>query len=505
MTPAATTCYMPAGRLDELAGNCTGEFTAAIEWEEAATDFAILDCFEHSLRRSQRLLLRVDGHLELLTMQGAILRQALPPELRFATDMEPGPVKDALAGLSPLRALLPIASGAMRTGMLALIDDEGKTCARAELRLLEPVAGNAVVLLAPRGLRGYDAALHQLTARIRGCGGSPLSAGNLYSLIDHRNGPYVARPAVEIGREDTAFDGATRLIAAYLPAARANEAGIVDDVDTEFLHDYRIALRKIRTVLSLFKGVYEAGQTAELKERFSALMAQSGPLRDLDVYLLERQSFYELVPETMHPGLDAMFALIETRRADEHRRLAAHLRTKSYEKEMKALVKLFSRRRKLLPGPNASRTSRDLARELIWKRYRRIRRVASGLVASAPDAEVHRLRIECKKLRYLMEFFGPVFPAEPFRALLKPLKRLQDSLGEFNDLSVQQKNLQSFVAGLGAEPRRLEIAQSAGALITVLHQRQIALREKILAAFARFNSDRTHRTFRAVFHDGEDS
>lgn len=503
MTPAPATYYMPASRLTDLDGDGAGEFRARIEWEEKAASFSILDCFEHSLRRSRRLLLSIDGQLELLTAEGSILRQAAQRDLRFVPDMEQGAVKDALAELSPLRALLPIASGEIRTGMLALIDDEGKTCARAVLKRLEPVDGNAVALLAPRGLRGYDQALYSLTALVRSHGAAPLTAGNLYSMIDHTNGHFVTRPSVEIGRDDTAFDAATRLIAAYLSAARANEAGIAEDIDTEFLHDYRIALRKIRSVLSLFRDVYDASQTLELKTRFSALMAPSGPLRDLDVYLLEQQSFYDLVPDAMHGGLDAMFALIRLRRADEHRRLAAHLQTRAYEKEIKALSKLFSKKRKLLPGANASRSSHDLARELIWRRYRKIRRIASGLTADTPDAEVHRLRIECKKLRYLMEFFAPVFPEEPFQELLKPLKRLQDALGLFNDRSVQQHNLQAFVKSLGDEPRRLEIAQSAGALITVLHQHQIALRDKILDAFARFNSDRTHRTFRVLF--GKDS
>ena len=57
---------------------------------------------------------------------------------------------------------------------------------------------------------------------------------------------------------------------------------------------------------------------------------------------------------------------------------------------------------------------------------------------------VHRLRIECKKLRYLMEFFAELFPKEEGSAVLRLLRRLQTRLGEFNDALVQQRSLMNY-------------------------------------------------------------
>ena len=199
-----------------------------------------------------------------------------------------------------------------------------------------------------------------------------------------------------------------------------------------------------------------------------------------------------------------MFGLLAVRRTEAQAVLAEHLGSKAYGKEIKALAKLFSRRKKLLPGPDASRVSYDFACGLIWKRYRKIGRLAADITADTPDAEIHELRIECKKLRYLMEFFGPVFPQDDFRDILKPLKKLQDSLGLFNDMAVQQARLLSFSDTLGEEPRKFEIVQSLGALVVVLHQKQVAERERIVAAFADFHDDRTRRTFRQLFHAGRE-
>jgi CHAD domain-containing protein len=62
---------------------------------------------------------------------------------------------------------------------------------------------------------------------------------------------YTLRPAFDLAPELPARETARRIIHKILGISRQNEAGIIDDIDTEFLHDYRICLRKIRSVLSL--------------------------------------------------------------------------------------------------------------------------------------------------------------------------------------------------------------------------------------------------------------
>ncbi len=498
------TFYLRATRLARLSRGGDRHLTLVLEWEEGGHPFTIRDNFNQSLRASQRLLLEAGDRAHLLSASGRVLSQPATPEARFVSAFAEGPVKAALADLPPLRALLTVTSGAARCGRLALVDGGGKTRVSANLRELCPIDGDSIVLVTVRELRGYGGALRDLLSRLHACDALPLAAGNLYRVMHPASMSYTARPSVEVRREDTAFDAANALIGAHLPIVRANEPGIVADIDTEFLHDYRIALRKIRSVLSLFKGIYAPEQTVALKARFAALMAPTGPLRDDDVYLLERRSFYAMVPDTMHGGLDRMFERVGQRRLAAWAGLADRLRGKGYIREIEALMDLFSRRKTLLPGPNADRMSQDLASELIRKRYRRIRRIAAGLTAGMPDDEVHALRVECKKLRYLIEFFGPMFQQDGLHDILKSLKKLQDSLGSFNDCVVQQAGLLAFLDNLGDEPRRLEIAQSIGALVTVLHQRQIVEHEKIVQAFAHFSGDGMRQAFRRLFHDGKD-
>ncbi|MGV8986973.1 MAG: CHAD domain-containing protein [Cypionkella sp.] len=507
MTRSMRDCYfLPGDAAESLANGSVAKLTPTLAQDDLATPVTVLDNFDNSLRQSGRLLLDTGTALELLGADGSVLTQPAKRKGQFVADLPEGTVKQALSDLTPLRSLLPIATGTLHHAVLGFVDDAQKTHCRAALQTLTSTAGEttgaSVVIVTLEGLRGYDKALAALRDRVEVCGGTALNIDALYAHLFPDLIPTDTKPKVEITADHTAFEAANAIIAAYIPALRAHEAGIIADHDTEFLHDYRIALRKIRSVLSLFKGVYRADQTADLKARFSKLMAPTGRLRDLDVYLLERQKYYDLVPMTLHTGLNTMFAMFAKERKAERIKLARHLRSKHYAREIAGLEHVFTKRKKLASGPNADLGAHDYACALIWKRYRKICRVAGAIGPDTDDAEVHALRIHCKKLRYLMEFFAPVFPKPEFKSLIKPLKTLQDNLGLINDCVVQQASLQHFLRGPGKWPHGVdvEVAQSVGALTTVLHARQVEERAKTVLSFAAFNSPETQQTFRDLFH-----
>jgi len=257
-------------------------------------------------------------------------------------------------------------------------------------------------------------------------------------------------------------------------------------------------------VLGNFKGVYGEARTAALKSDFSDLMARTGHLRDLDVYLMGRDAYFALLPDTLHAGLTRLFDIYASERAAAHKRLAAWLQSPEYAREITRLDVLFAGRKRLEPGPMAQRTAYDYACELIWKRYRNVCKIALSITPDTPDEEVHRLRIACKKLRYLMEFFAPLFPKKKLKTLVGQLKVLQDNLGHFNDYSVQQEALLDFLGSQSKAARDLEIAKSVGALVAIMHRRQREERARVEESFATFNADATQGSFRALFH-GKDA
>ena len=334
------TLYMPTYSADSLTDEDFGELRLVFTPNDSVRKATLFDTFDHSLRLSGRLLLSTGRGLEVIGRDGSLLQQPARQTTGLVAALDDGVVKDALADVSPLRALMPVGDISLGLVMAALVDDEAKTHIRVHVIEVLTEAGFSGLLVSLRCLRGYEESLDAALDCFCALGGKPLKTIDLYAKLFPKHSSYDPKPCISIGNDEAAFDVATDIIASYLPVARANEEGIVADIDTEFLHDYRIALRKIRSVLSLFKGVYDDKTTSELKTRFSALMAPTGQQRDLDVYLLEKQKFYDLLPDSLHGGLDKMFALFAEERQKEQKTLAAHLSSEAYRQEVKELGKL---------------------------------------------------------------------------------------------------------------------------------------------------------------------
>jgi CHAD domain-containing protein len=145
-----------------------------------------------------------------------------------------------------------------------------------------------------------------------------------------------------------------------------------------------------------------------------------------------------------------------------------------------------------------------VAKEHIWKKYSKTIKLGSKITSSTPDSKLHTLRIECKKLRYLLEFFMSLFPEDEIRNIIKHLKKLQDNLGDFNDLHVQQESLKSFLSvhNIGYDPIKANTQAAAGGLISVLYQKQIRVRKKFSDNFNEFSDKETTELFNKLFKGG---
>ena len=466
--------------------------------------FALVDTFDGQVAAKDRLLLETEEGLFLLSEEGVLDQSRCAPA--FVQDMPEGPVSDWLAGVvSPLRTLMPVAKGELVRQRWKVVDDFDKTEVRGESWQLR--SGNAapVTVLRLNPLRGYDKALQRFVHQIDTTGSRLCeTAFDLGADLRGVEPGTIGKVEIEMTAEETAFEATVVFVRAQVAAAVRQEAGILADLDSEFLHEYRVALRRVRSVISLFRGVFEAEQSDELKQRFDAVMSPTGRLRDLDVYLIEREDYVALVPPARRRGVEKLFDRLARERGDAHRDLAAWLQSPGYRQEMAALLRLFEDPGQLAEGPDAESHALDYARRVIWKRYRKVCKIAAGIDSTTPDEQVHALRIQCKKLRYLMEFFAPLFDAADVGALIKRLKKLQDNLGKFNDYAVQQAALGDLLTGLRANTRdALEIATSLGALVTVLDRKQHEERARVEASFARFDSEKTRESFRTLFHSEE--
>jgi CHAD domain-containing protein len=248
--------------------------------------------------------------------------------------------------------------------------------------------------------------------------------------------------------------------------------------------------------LSLVKDVYPPEETLRMKQALGELARRTNRLRDLDVYLLAKVEYLGLLPPGLRPALGKMFADFAAQRAKEVRRTAAVLQGAATRQITREIEEFFSAGARHGPAPAADLPVGPLVFLRIYKSYKKISRFADSIGVDTPDARVHELRIECKKLRYLLEFFSELIPEKSLAALLKLLKRLQNWLGEFNDASVQQQSLLEYWDSAGAGS---DVAMGLGGLVSILYERQQRTRLYIFEALQEFCGAASADSFRRTF------
>ena len=226
----------------------------------------------------------------------------------------------------------------------------------------------------------------------------------------------------------------------YVSVMESTVEGIVADVDTEFLHDFRVAVRRTRSVLKLLGGVLPEGMAERVGAEFRWLGDVTTPTRDLDVYLLGIDDMASSL--TRPDDLDAFGRHLVMRRTAEHKLLTRALRSRRF-------VDLCSSWRSelgdLISAPShQNRTAAQLADEQLHKIYRKVTKRAKAISADSASEQVHALRKTCKEMRYVLEVFQPLCDPKAYKKVASDFKGLQDVLGEFQDGEVQANALHVF-------------------------------------------------------------
>jgi CHAD domain-containing protein len=215
--------------------------------------------------------------------------------------------------------------------------------------------------------------------------------------------------------------------------ARQYEKGIQLDIDTECLHQYRVQLRKVRSLLSQGRMWKAQESWTEFKLLFKDLMQQTNELRDLDVLLLEVPHLLERLPSSEAQKLESWKKLLETRRETAQKKLKTWLSSKVYVQKIQKIDW------EVLKSGGETWSTQGLAQKALTRISKKLNQL---LRSHTPrDEDLHAVRIETKKLRYVLEAFGSLFPEKSVSRLLKILKQTQLDLGRFQDSSLKLQRL----------------------------------------------------------------
>jgi CHAD domain-containing protein len=266
-----------------------------------------------------------------------------------------------------------------------------------------------------------------------------------------------------------------RIVLSGLEHLRANEACVLARTHEEGVHQMRVAVRRLRSVLALFRELIPVEQSTYLNGELKWLIGELGPARDWDVFLAD----------VLAPVMDAIpgeSTLPDVKEAARALRDQAYVRAEAAigAQRYVGLVLLLGawadgRRwregsgvdwatagHSLSPHPG-QRSTIAVAGMVLDERYRDVRTAGEGF-AHLNGEDRHRLRIQVKKLRYATEFFTTLYPRRKILPYLGSLKALQEILGLANDLEVARKLLKA-VARTQSGKAKARLSFGAGVII----------------------------------------
>lgn len=231
---------------------------------------------------------------------------------------------------------------------------------------------------------------------------------------------------------------------------QGNEHGALTSDDPEFIHQMRVALRRLRSAMRLFRPALPPDFVPMFAPQLRRLAGALGAARDWDVVIDEL-----LAPiRAAFPGDARLMQLVDA--AERQRRSARKealkaLQAPAYGRLLLELIAALH-----APAFDVADTALDL-RRFAARRLRKLRRRTAALAQAALDLDVdslHALRVGVKRLRYATEFFSPLRRRAATRQEIATLAKLQTRLGRVNDFA-NARRLLTECAGEDAAAREV--------------------------------------------------
>jgi CHAD domain-containing protein len=473
----------------------------------AVTATTVLDTFDGRLAAAGLRLDHVGQHLALHDPAGRDARTVVGSAPRFAWDLDRGPFRSRLAEVLDVRALLPLAVVTTAARRAERHDDDGKV--RSVVTIHEQLrVGDAP---AP----GWCATVEELTGYAKpGERARDLVAPHVADLLEQdaldtilaiagvdRTGTSI-EPGIPLDPDGSAVEGFRQVLANLDDAIEATRPGTIDDLDSEFLHDLRVAVRRSRSILRHGRDVLPPDVLAWIEPGLKLVGDLTGPPRDLDVQALEWDGSVAVLDDADRRSLDPLHRQLLRDRQAAHEQLAQHLR----EGDVTNLLRrwhdaVHAPMDPASAGPRGADPLADVVRRRVAKAQHRLLANGRAIRPDTPAEDVHDVRKDAKKLRYLLECFADLFPADDRKAFVKRLKRLQDLLGTHQDAEVQAGELRHAAEELPATTAPATYV-AVGRLVEHLERTRVAARGGFGERFAEYDSPATrdllHEMLRGV-------
>ena len=444
-----------------------------------------LDTFDRRLERAGRRLQLVAGvgeeRLELVAGGETLVSVLAGTGLRWpamAGALPDGMLKDHVERIAGIRALLVVDVRRRLVHRVELRNADRKIVVRLDVD--EPADGGVAPppVVTVRPLRGYqkeaDWAWRLVMTLLEPVADEPVATPRAVS-------PSAADP------ESPARALLAAELAGFLEEVRDNLPGTIADVDTEFLHDVRVAVRRTRSLVKLGRPALPAHIREVWEPQFKWLGDLTTPVRDLDVYQLGLPEMANWLVAASAADLEPFQAYLARRRAANRRTLVRALRGVRLRRLLDGWAgELSAMADSARSADGAAWSAGALALASVARAHRRVVHGGTSISDSSPPEDLHVLRKRCKELRYALEMFAPVLDDAQVGKAIKDLKSLQDVLGRFQDSEVQRTALRGFAQEMVADGAPADALLAMGELMGHLYAEQQRARAEFATVFAAY-------------------
>jgi CHAD domain-containing protein len=439
--------------------------------------------------------------LKAVKNNAAIASTKLQKVPAFSHQFKPDKVSSTLEPILEMRALLPVCTSAYKRHQFNIINEDKKTVVRLFIEEHEHIAHR--VFLQP--LKGYDSAAESLTKRLIALGLTATTKPVLLDVLKQQGltiNDYSSKLAISLTADMRADIACKIIYSCLLKTMKDNEQGTIADTDSEFLHDFRVAVRRTRASLSQLKNVLPDNIYGNAVDFFSWLGKITSPTRDLDVYLLNFAQYKNSLPLAMREDLNPLHGFLLKKQRQTQQELVKNLHSDKYHTMLSTWERYLASPVQMHPKANNAQLSiKQLADKRIRKIFKRVLSEGKAINDESPAEDLHELRKSCKKLRYLMEFFQSLYDKDRIKALIKALKGLQEVLGDFQDCAVQECSLKHFSEEMRTLNTPTDTFLAIGSLIANIDTRKYEIRSHFAEKFAEFTEEDTVATFKLLFNN----
>jgi CHAD domain-containing protein len=296
--------------------------------------------------------------------------------------------------------------------------------------------------------------------------------------------------------DDPMSEAGRKVLRFHFERMLEHEPGTRRGEDIEDLHDMRVATRRMRSAFRVFSPYFDPDALKPFLKGLRRTGRALGSVRDLDVFMEKAQRYLDGLPEEERSSLDPLLADWQEQREAARAQMLDYLDGKRYQQFVRDFGEFL-----LTEGAGALLASADkptphrvchLVPTLIYDRYQVVRSYET-VIEGAPIETLHALRIDCKRLRYSLEFFREVLGPEA-EDVIKEVVTVQDHLGDLHDADVACSLLVGFLGGWARAEQRERINVSGVTRYLVAKQNELReLIESFPEAWQHFNRAEVRR------------